>query len=77
MALYADDIALIAPDKNSLQGMLDIVSDWCFTWKLSINSSKTKVVHFRPQSCSKTDCVSVYWLCGRLLRVDGWIFNFQ
>ena len=65
--LYADDIALIAPDENSLQRMLDIVSDWCFTWKLSINSSKTKVVHFRPQSCSKTyymfrctDCVIDY-----------------
>ena len=49
--LYADEIALIAPDENSLQRMLD----WCFTWKLSINSSKTKAVHFRPQSCSKTD----------------------
>jgi len=52
-----DDIALIAPDENSLQRMLNIVSDWCLTWQLSINSSKTKVVHFRPQSCSKIDYV--------------------
>jgi hypothetical protein len=30
--------------------MLDVVSDWCTTWKLSINVNKTKVMHFRPQS---------------------------
>ena len=56
--LYGDNIASIALDENSLQRMLDIVSDWCVTWKLSINSSKTKVVHFQPQSCSKSDYVS-------------------
>ena len=58
---YADDIAFIAPDQNSLQRMLDIVSDWCLACQLSLNSSKTKVVHFRPQSCSKTDCVPTVW----------------
>jgi hypothetical protein len=34
LLLYAEDIALIAPDENSLQRML---YDWCTTWKLSIN----------------------------------------
>ncbi|VDI22082.1 Hypothetical predicted protein [Mytilus galloprovincialis] len=34
--LYADDIALIAPDKDSLQKMLDVVSDWCSQWKLDV-----------------------------------------
>ncbi|VDI36321.1 Hypothetical predicted protein [Mytilus galloprovincialis] len=35
--------------------MLDIVSDWCTTWKLSINVNKTKVVHFRPQSFDRSE----------------------
>ena len=53
--LYADDIALIAPDEQSLQNMLCVLTDWCSSWKLSVNPDKTKVVHFRPQSCDKTD----------------------
>ena len=55
--LYADDIALIAPDENSLQSMLNVVTDWCSEWKLCININKTKIVHFRPQSCSKSNFI--------------------
>jgi hypothetical protein len=39
--LYADDIALIAPDELKLQQMLDVVTSWCSEWKLHINASKT------------------------------------
>ena len=52
--LYADDIALIAPDASSLQSMLDIVAEWSNTWGLSINPRKTKVVHFRNPSVPET-----------------------
>jgi len=55
--LYADDIALIAPDENSLQSMLNAVSEWCSTWKLSINVNKTKIIHFRPQSIRKSEVI--------------------
>ena len=54
--LYADDIALIAPDVDSLQLMLDKLHEWCSKWRLSIHSDKTKIVHFRPsnvQRCNK------------------------
>jgi hypothetical protein len=64
---YTDDIALIAPDEDSLQCMVDIVSDWSVTWKLSINSSKTNVVHFRPKSC--TDYVIDYCDSNKYLGV--------
>ena len=57
LLLYADDIALIAPDENSFQRMLDVVSDWCTTWKLSINGNKTKVMHFRPQSFERSEFI--------------------
>ena len=52
---YADDIALITPDEQSLQLMLNKLTDWCSKWKLSGNPEKTKVIHFRPQSFSLTD----------------------
>lgn len=48
--LYADDIALIAPDAESLQIMLNKLYQWCSKWRLSVNSEKTKIVHFRPTS---------------------------
>ena len=46
--LYADDIALIAPDASSLQKMLDKLCEWCSKWRLTINSEKTKIIHFLP-----------------------------
>ena len=61
--LYADDIALIAPDADSLQLMLDKLHDWCSRWRLTINSDKTKIVHFRPlivQTCN------IQFSCGNL-----------
>ena len=54
LLLYAEDIALIALDETSLQRML---SDWCTTWKLSINVNKTKVMHFRPQSFARSEFI--------------------
>ncbi|VDI42250.1 Hypothetical predicted protein [Mytilus galloprovincialis] len=55
LLLYADDIALIAPDKESLQRMLNVVTEWCAELKLSVNIGKTKFVHFRPQSFLRSD----------------------
>ena len=46
--MYPDNVALIAPDVESLQGMLTKLHDWCSKWRLSVNSEKTKIVHFRP-----------------------------
>ena len=47
--LYADDIVLLARNEESLQLELDIVYNWCRTWGISINISKTKVMHFRKK----------------------------
>ena len=46
--MFADDIALLAETEQDLQTLLD--SSWCDTWLLHINTSKSKVVHFRPKS---------------------------
>ena len=43
---YADDIVLLSTTKEGLQKALDVVHDYCSTWKLKINSAKTKTVVF-------------------------------
>ena len=55
--LYADDIALIAPDELKLQQMLDVVTSWCSEWKLHINASKTQIVHFRNPSVQRSNFI--------------------
>ena len=63
LLLHADDIALIAPDAQSLQLMLNKLNEWCSTWRLSIYSDKTKIVHFRPGSVLR--CNDLF-SCGHL-----------
>ena len=46
--LYADDIALIAPDADSLQLTLDKLSEWYSKWRLTVSCEKTKIIHSRP-----------------------------
>ena len=53
--LYADDIALLAENEENLRQMLCFVDQWCKKWKVSINSSKTKIVHFRKSRKKLTD----------------------
>ena len=51
---YADDLALLAENENDLQFLLDTLSVWCNTNCMSVNLSKTKVIHFRNQSVDKS-----------------------
>ena len=52
--LYADDIVLMAADEQSLQDQLNYLYEWCNKGRLSINNSKTNVVHFRPKCVNRT-----------------------
>lgn len=61
--LYADDIVLLAESETDLQLMLNTLSEWCETNYMSINSSKTNVIHFRPRSKPKTNFI---FKCGDL-----------
>ena len=47
MLLYADDIIIFANTADELQNSLDMLVSYCKRWKLTINSSKTKVTIFR------------------------------
>ena len=53
--LYADDTIIVASSENDLQNSLDKFSDYCQTWKLTVNINKTKILVFGAQ---KTDSYS-------------------
>ena len=59
--LYADDIVLLAMCAKGVQILLDKLSDWCSRWDLHINSTRTKVVHYRPKRVKRT---SFTFRCG-------------
>lgn len=44
--LWADDLVLLALDKESLQNNINILQKFCNTWGLSINLKKTKILTF-------------------------------
>ena len=44
--LYADDTALFSDDSDDMQYALNIFEEFCKTWKLNVNISKTKLVVF-------------------------------
>ena len=44
--LYADDTVLLAETRNDLQKCIRFMEDYCNTWGLKINSSKTKITIF-------------------------------
>ena len=45
--LYADDLVLLADNEKDLQTLLDLMHAWCIEWRLSINITKSNIVHFR------------------------------
>ena len=47
MLLYADNIVIFANSAEQLQESLNMLSDYCRKWKLTVNVSKTKVMVFR------------------------------
>lgn len=44
--LFADDTVLFSHNKDDLQYMLNIFEHYCKEWKLTVNTSKTKVLIF-------------------------------
>ena len=64
---YADDIALVSEDALGLQKSLDIMSNFCQTWDLTVNIAKTKIMIFRnPGPLNLTD---VFFIGGNPLEI--------
>ena len=64
---YADDLVLISENEENLQCLLDIVSQWCRKWRLSINNAKSGVIHFRGNRVKQT--TSKFLLAGREVNI--------
>jgi hypothetical protein len=60
---YADDIVVLAENAVDLQAQLNIVNEWCSKWRMELNESKTKIMHFRPKS---TNASKVEFKCGNV-----------
>ena len=56
--LYADDLVLIARSEGNLQNLLHVLHTWTLENKMTVNLSKSKVVHFRPK-CINAMCLNV------------------
>jgi hypothetical protein len=55
LLMYADDIVLISDSEEKLQTMLNTIHDWCKKWRVLINTSKSKCIHFRKGRAQRTD----------------------
>ena len=55
LLMYADDIVLISGSAEDLQNMLNTMNIWCNKWRLAVNESKTKIVHFRNKNQMQSD----------------------
>jgi hypothetical protein len=47
LLMYADDICLFSYTAEGLQQGLDMLHDYCERWKLTVNTSKTKIMIFK------------------------------
>ena len=79
--LFADDTVLFSNTKDDLQRTLNTFETYCAAWRLSVNTSKTKVMIFSSGRLAKDqtfyfnghklDTVSEYKYLGILLARSG------
>ena len=49
------DIVILSDDDIKLQTMLNSLNSWCIRWGLVINVDKSKIVHYRSPSITRSD----------------------
>ena len=62
--LYADDIVLLADDKDQLQSMLDAVSRYAAQWQFRFNCKKCNVVVVSSNKEERQDAADENWTIG-------------
>ena len=55
--LYAADIAILSETEAGMQTMLNKLDDWWRKWRITVNETKTKALHFRPKTKTATNYV--------------------
>ena len=57
LLLYADDIVIFADNENMLQKGLEILYDYCTSWKLRVNTNKTKIMILGEEEFYHAICI--------------------
>ena len=52
-----DDIVCLADTEKDLQQLLNVIYNWCFTWRFEVNVLKTNIMHVRKNRKKKTSFV--------------------
>ncbi len=75
--MYADDLALIADNPNSLQQMIDVVYHYSYTWRYKINPHKSSVLVFGESTRSREkNRLSRKWTLGdQIIKEDDEIHH--
>ncbi len=68
---YADDLVIISDSEEDLQRLINIVHKWCSIWRLEVNLSKTKIVHYRGSRKKQTQ-FQFHWADRQIDFVDGY-----
>ncbi len=68
---YADDLVIISDSEEDLQRLINIVHKWCSIWRLEVNLSKTKIVHYRGSRRKQTQ-FQFFWADRQIDIVDGY-----
>lgn len=50
--LYADDLILLSESQEGLQNALNILNNFCLSWKLDVNKQKSKIIFFNSNGKS-------------------------
>ena len=69
--MFADDLALIAPTRGSMQEMLDICESYCRDYCLTFNTAKTKSLIFGKCSVNFVPC-PLFLNANPIQYVDEW-----
>ena len=72
--LWADDLVLLALDRESLQNNLNMLNSFCNKWGLSINLKKTKIVNFRPNKHRTTSPDTFYLGVNNIDHVSSYCY---
>jgi hypothetical protein len=61
LLMYADDMACVSETIEGLQNSLDRLYDYCSTWKLTINLSKSNIL---VCNAGGRQCINEFWFWG-------------
>ena len=57
LLLCADNIVSFADNENMLQQRSDILYDYCTSWKLKVNTNKTKIIVLGEEELYHVLCI--------------------